>query len=264
MTLKIATWNVNSIRIRFDGLNELIKLENPDVICLQEVKAKESDFPFNEIKNLGFKYIALYGIPSYNGVAILSKLPLTNIEQLNWCNKLDGRHIKANVKDIEINNIYIPAGGDIPNAEENPSFAHKLSFIDELTKYFLSKKDYYKDKKMILCGDFNIAPFENDVWNHKQMLKIVSHTPIEVEKLNNLQVSLGFINATRKIHPEPQKVYSWWSYRNANWQTNNKGRLLDHIWTTQALSNQIINVKILKEIRAGARPSDHIPLVLVL
>lgn len=264
MTIKLATWNVNSIRIRLDGLKELIDRANPDIICLQEVKAKESDFPFEEIKNMGFANIALYGIPSYNGVAILSKNPLSKVEQINWCNKCDGRHIKANIGDIEINNIYIPAGGDIPDAEVNSSFAHKLRFIDELTEYFQNNKEIYKNKKMIICGDFNVAPLENDVWNHKQMLKIVSHTPIEVEKLTNFQESLSFINAIRQVYPATEKIYSWWSYRNPNWITNNKGRLLDHIWTTEHLKDKIMGVSVLKEMRAATRPSDHVPVILEL
>lgn len=264
MNLKIATWNVNSIRIRLDSLKKLIIAENPDVICIQEVKAKKEDFPFDDIYTLGFAHIALYSMPGYNGVAILSKLPLSNIETLDWCEKCDARHIRAFVGDIEINNIYIPAGGDIPDPEQNPSFAHKLKFIDELSEYFRTNKEVYINKKMIICGDFNVAPLENDVWGHKEMLKTVSHTPIEVEKITNLQDSLGFINATRKVFPEPQKIYSWWSYRNPNWQTNDKGRLLDHIWVTKDLEDKISSVRILKELRSSERPSDHVPVILEL
>ncbi|MDR1693690.1 MAG: exodeoxyribonuclease III [Lactobacillaceae bacterium] len=262
MSLKIATWNVNSIRIRIDGLKNLIDKVNPDIVCIQEVKAKESDFPSEEIKNLGYGHIALNSMAGYNGVAILSKLPLKNIEAHSWCGKADARHIKADVGDIEINNIYIPAGGDIPDININPSFAHKLKFIDELALYFRKNKEKYQNKKLVLCGDFNVAPLENDVWGHKEMQKTVSHTPIEVLKITSLQSSLNLINVIRKIYPEPQKVYSWWSYRNPNWKTNDKGRLLDHIWVTQALNDYIESVTILKEQRTSERPSDHVPIIL--
>ncbi len=264
-TCKIATWNVNSIRIRLELLKKLIELENPDIICLQEVKAKEEDFPFESIRALGYTEIALYGMAGYNGVAILSKNKLNNSQKQNWVGKTDARHIKAEVfDDIEINNIYIPAGGDIPDPIINISFAHKLTFMDDISEWYEQHKSELMKKKMILCGDFNVAPLVNDVWNHKQMQKIVSHTPIEVERLTRLFKSLDFVDAIREIYPEPEKVYSWWSYRNPNWATNNKGRRLDHIWVSPNLKDRIVAVKIIKEARSWERPSDHVPLILEL
>lgn len=261
-SFKLITWNVNSIRIRLSPLNLLCQLVSPDIVCLQEVKAKEEDFPFEEVKKLGFEHIALYGQAGYNGVAILSKVPLNNIAQRNWVGKKDARHIKATVfDDIEINNLYVPAGGDIPDPIENLAFAHKLCFMDDIAEYFEQNKPELKNRKTILCGDFNVAPSENDVWNHKQLLKIVSHTPIEVERLTRLFKSLDFVDAVRKFYPEPQKIYSWWSYRNPNWQSNDKGRRLDHIWVTQNLQNRILNTKVIKELRLCGRPSDHVPVL---
>lgn len=263
--IKLATWNVNSIRIRLDQLKLFCSLVSPDVVCIQEVKAKAEDFPFEEIKKIGFEHIALYGQAGYNGVAILSKIPLQNIEQQDWVGKHDARHIKATILDnIEINNIYIPAGGDVPDPIENISFAHKLCFIDDISEYFEQHKAKWQDKKMIVCGDFNVAPLEHDVWGHKQLLKTVSHTPIEVERINRLYNSLDFVDAIRKIYPEPQKIYSWWSYRNPNWQSNDKGRRLDHIWVTPNLQNQIVDAYVIKEMRLSNRPSDHVPVVVEL
>ena len=182
-TCKIVTWNVNSIRIRLDLLKKLVELENPDIICLQEIKAKEEDFPFDSIRDLGYKEIALYGMAGYNGVAILAKHQLKNTQKQNWVGKTDARHIKAEVfDDIEINNIYIPAGGDVPDPIINLSFAHKLTFMDDISEWYENNKPQLANKKMILCGDFNVAPREHDVWSHIQMLNIVSHTPGEVER----------------------------------------------------------------------------------
>ncbi|MBE6451902.1 MAG: exodeoxyribonuclease III [Alphaproteobacteria bacterium] len=261
-TFKLVTWNINSIRIRLDALELLSSLTSPDIICLQEVKAKSEDFPFDAIKNMGFEHIALYGQAGYNGVAILSRYPLTAVEQKNWVGKQDARYISARIfEDIEINNIYIPAGGDIPDPIANLSFAHKLCFIDDIAEYFEQNIEAYHNKKMLLCGDFNVAPSENDVWNHKQLLKIVSHTPVEVERITRLLNSLNFVDAVRKIYPEPQKIYSWWSYRNPNWQTNNKGRRLDHIWVTPEMKDNIVDVQLIKEMRLSSRPSDHIPVI---
>jgi exodeoxyribonuclease-3 len=166
--------------------------------------------------------------------------------------------------DIEINNIYIPAGGDIPDPIINLSFAHKLCFMDDISEFFELNKEKLKDKKMILCGDFNVAPSEHDVWNHKQLTKIVSHTPIEIERLLRLFNSLNFVDVIRKFYPNPEKIFSWWSYRNPNWLTNNKGRRLDHIWTTKNLEDRIVSAKILKEFRSFDRPSDHVPVMVEL
>lgn len=260
--LKLVSWNVNSVRIRLDLLKILIEKYQPDVVCLQEVKAKEQDFPFEAIKSLGLEYTALYGMAGYNGVAILSKHPLDKIEHQDWVSKHDARHIRAIVKGIEVNNIYIPAGGDIPDPIENLSFAHKLCFMDDMSEYYEQHKSELCGQKILFCGDFNVAPSENDVWNHKQMLGIVSHTPIEVQRLTRLFKSLDFVDAVRQIYPEPEKIFSWWSYRNPNWQTNNKGRRLDHIWVTPNMKDMIKDVKILREFRSLERPSDHVPVMI--
>ena len=260
---KIFSWNANSIRIRLNELERIVKEHSPDVICIQEVKAKEEDFPFEDIKALGFKHIALYGMAGYNGVAILSKQPLTNIKRYDWAGKADARHISAITdQGIEIHNIYIPAGGDIPDVSQNPAFARKLQFMEELSDFFAQNCEQNRNKRLLVCGDFNVAPLENDVWNHKQMLKIISHTPVEVSRLNRLKNSLDFVDAIRLFHPEPEKIFTWWSYRNPNWQINNKGRRLDHVWVSPCLKDRIVSVKICKFMRAQERPSDHVPVIV--
>lgn len=202
-------------------------------------------------------------MPGYNGVAILSRTNLSAVEQKDWVGKHDARHIAARVlDDLEINNIYIPAGGDIPDPIANLSFAHKLTFMDDIAEYWELHKDDYGRRKMIVCGDFNVAPLENDVWSHKQMLKIVSHTSVEVERLTRLRQALDLVDVTRRFYPEPEKVYSWWSYRNPNWQTNNKGRRLDHIWVSPNIAERVTAVKICTYMRAEERPSDHVPVIM--
>ena len=259
--IRLATWNVNSIRIRLPLLDKLVKQEKPDVICLQEVKAKEADFPFDDIKKLGFENIALYSIPGYNGVAILSKPTLDDIKRYPHVGKDDARHISAVVDEkFEVHNIYIPAGGDVPDIKVNLSFEHKLNFVDEMADFFSTKSK----KLRLLCGDFNIAPSENDVWSHKALLQTVSHTPVEVKKLNNFFKQGKFADAIRTYFPESEKIYSWWSYRNPNWATNDKGRRLDHVWTDKELLPTIKNAKICKYFRAEERPSDHVPVMVEL
>lgn len=262
-TCKLISWNANSIRKRMECFKHIVKEENPDIFCIQEVKAKNEDFPYDDIKNCGFENVALYGMPGYNGVAICSKEELIDITMHNWVGKKDARNISAKTATgIVINNLYVPAGGDIPDPILNLSFAHKLSFLDDISEWLENNKNDLAKQKMILCGDFNIAPLENDVWSHKQCLKIVSHTSVEVERLKRLQESVGFVDVFRKFYPEPQKLYSWWSYRNPNWKTNDKGRRLDHIWVTPAMEKQIISAKIMKNIRSFEQPSDHVPLVM--
>lgn len=259
--VKIISWNTNSVRIRLAELKRITKTQQPDVICLQEVKAKEEDFPFADIKALGFEHIALYGMAGYNGVAILAKQPLTDIKRYDWADKADARHISARTQQgIEIHNIYIPAGGDIPDPEANPAFARKLKFIEELEDFFAKNCEQNRNKRLLVCGDFNVAPSPNDVWNHKQLLKIVSHTPAETERLTKWYQTSGLIDAVRRFYPEPEKIFSWWSYRNPNWQTNDKGRRLDHIWVSSPLEAELKNAFILKESRAQERPSDHVPV----
>lgn len=262
---KILSWNVNSLRIRLTELERIARKENPDVVCLQEVKAKEEDFPFAAVKAAGFEHVALYGMAGYNGVAILSRRPLAGVRRFDWAGKADARHISAVTEEgIEIHNIYIPAGGDLPNPAANPAFARKLAFIEELDAYFAGRKAEGVTRKMLVCGDFNVAPSENDVWNHKQLLKIVSHTPAETSRLQKWYRESGLVDAVRRCRPEPEKVFSWWSYRNPNWQTNDKGRRLDHVWISPALAPQLQSAFVLKEYRGHERPSDHVPVGVVL
>lgn len=259
--MKIATWNVNSIRIRLKQLERLVYLEKPDIICLQETKAADNDFPFNYIKDLGYKYIELHGEKAYNGVAILSKLMPKESFKLNFTNKKDTRHVAIKLfNQVEIHNFYVPAGGEIPDENLNPKFKHKLAYFDELTDWF--KTNRTKDSKMIMLGDLNVAPLEHDVWSHKQLLTEVSHTPIEIEKMKILMQSLDWHDAIRSFVQESEKLYSWWSYRNRDWRESNRGRRLDHIWVTQSLKENVKQGYILKEMRGIESPSDHVPVIM--
>ena len=261
-TFKLATWNVNSIRIRMELLKNLRHRKIRTLSAFRKSRPRKKTF---RLKTCGLSVIRILRCtawPATTACAFFPKTPLKDVEQKNWVGKTDARHICARVfDDIEINNIYIPAGGDIPDPIANLSFAHKLTFMDDVAEWWEQHQKTYAGRKMIVCGDFNVAPLENDVWNHRQMLKIVSHTPVEIERLTRLKNSLNFVDVLRKFHPEPEKAYSWWSYRNPNWQTNNKGRRLDHIWTTPNLEDRLVAVKILKEARNWERPSDHVPVI---
>ena len=259
--MKIATWNVNSVRVRLSHIEKLANIEKPDIICLQETKVTNNEFPFKYIKDLGYKYIELHGEKSYNGVAILSKIMSEKGFAVNFVNDKDRRHVAIKLYNgLEIHNFYVPSGGEIPDANSNQKFKHKLQFLDDVTQWF--KDNRSPDDKMILLGDLNIAPLEQDVWSHKQMLNEISHTPIEIEKLNNLQKSLNWHDAIRRFVPETEKLYSWWSYRNHDWNKSDKGRRLDHIWVTPSLESSVKRGYILREMRGLEIPSDHVPVIL--
>jgi exodeoxyribonuclease-3 len=259
--LRIATWNINSVRLRMKWVARLAQESRPDVICLQETKVRDELFPEDDIRAIGYEHIAYAGMKGYNGVAILSRVPLENVHTLNWCGKEDCRHIAATLPgDVEVHNFYVPAGGDEADREKNEKFGHKLDFLDEMTDWFSSNRSA-KDK-MILVGDLNIAPLETDVWSHKQLLKVVSHTPIEVEKLGQVQDSAQWIDAVRHIIPPAERLYSWWSYRAKDWTAANRGRRLDHIWVTPPLAGAIRGAEVVRDARSWEKPSDHAPVIV--
>jgi len=259
--LKIASWNINSVRLRLPSLKKILEQYNLDVICLQETKTPDEFFPEQDIKSYGYEHIAFRGEKSYNGVTIISRIPIVNSFHWDMCAKGDKRHIAVELDNgITIHNFYIPAGGDIADIKENPKFAHKLDFVDEMTSRF----EESIPKKTVIVGDFNIAPFEHDVWSHKQLLKVVSHTPIEVEKLTKLSESQSWIDSHREFTPLDQKLYSWWSYRSPDWQKSNRGRRLDHIWLTPDLKQELKSADIYSETRSIEKPSDHATISITL
>ncbi len=266
--MKILTYNINSVRLRSPRLASIVEKMQPDIVCLQETKVEDSKFPYDAIRDMGFEHIHIHGMKSYNGVAILSKSPFTSSEIYHRVDKEDCRHISIHIKsdkfkkDIEIHNLYIPAGGDEPDININKKFKHKLEFVDEINNWF--SENYSPSDPLVVLGDFNIAPMENDVWSHKQLLKVISHTPIEVEKLTNMQKSLDWVDAIRYFVPEDEKCYSWWSYRNRDWRKSNRGRRLDHIWITKPLKPLLKSYEIDINQRDGEKPSDHVPVMINL
>lgn len=263
-SIRLATWNINSVRLRLNLIERLVAEIAPDVLCLQETKVVDDSFPREALEAMGFTHQYFFGGKSYNGVAILSRLPLTAVGHKDWCDKIDHRHIYATLPNgVELHCVYIPAGGDLPDPQENPKFAHKLQFLDDMADWWESRAADPAPK--IMVGDFNIAPLENDVWSHKQLLDVVSHTPIEVEKLDRLLKSHSWVDAVRRFVPAQEKLYSWWSYRSADWQASDRGRRLDHIWVTPNLADHLKGYGILRDARGWEpKPSDHVPVYIDL
>ncbi|MEM8553742.1 MAG: exodeoxyribonuclease III [Pseudomonadota bacterium] len=260
MAITIATWNINSVRLRAPLVERLLTEEAPDVLCLQECKCMETQFPYDTFAALGWSHAVVRGEKSYNGVAIISRLPIEDAGFRDVLGKGDTRHVAARLPSGEtIHNFYIPAGGDKPDREKNDKFGHKLDFLTDLTEWFRAEPP----EKSILVGDLNIAPREYDVWNHKQLLKVVSHTPIETEMMAEMLAAGNWVDITRQDIPEGL-LYSWWSYRSPDWDKADKGRRLDHIWATPDLAPRMGCSRILREARGWEKPSDHAPVFATL
>jgi len=209
MPFTLATWNINSVRLREPIVLKLLAEHGPDVLCLQECKS-----PVDKIPTAAF---------IENGVTV--------------------------------HNFYVPAGGDVPDREVNEKFGQKLDYLADMRDWFHGDKP----EKSILVGDLNIAPREDDVWDHKKLLKVVSHTPIEVEKLAETQDAGGFVDVTRQDIPQGN-LYSWWSYRAKDWDAADKGRRLDHVWATPDISGAAHSSRVLRDARGWEKPSDHAPV----
>jgi exodeoxyribonuclease-3 len=255
--LKIASWNINSVRIRLPIIAQLVKDESPDIICLQETKAQNADFPLAAIQRMGYPHVILNGQRMHHGVAILSKQPLVEERRFDWQDNGEARHIGVRLPNgILLENVYVPAGGDIPDRTLNPKFGQKLDFVQRMTRWSESLRD-----PTIILGDFNIAPLECDVWSHKALLDVVSHTPIEVEALTGLMQSHDWVDVARTLVPAPQRLYTWWSYRNKDHTVNDRGRRLDHVWVSPAMKDSLAGFRVLEPARSWDKPSDHVPLI---
>ena len=255
MTFTIATWNINSVRLREGLVTRLLAEEAPDILCLQECKSPVEKIPVESFRALGYAHIVARGQKGYNGVAILSKLPIVDAGDRDFAQLGHARHVAARLENgVTIHNFYVPAGGDIPDREENAKFGQKLDFLTEMRDFFR----WETPDRAILVGDLNIAPREDDVWNHKALLKIVSHTPVEVEHLGAAQEAGKWVDVTRADIPEGL-LYSWWSYRAADWDAADKGRRLDHVWATPDIAGAAHGSRILRDARGIERSRTMTP-----
>jgi exodeoxyribonuclease III len=264
MPLSIATWNINSVRLRQGLVEKFLEDHQPDILCLQEIKCQNDQFPGKAFRKLGYEHQAVHGQKGYHGVAILSRRPILESHSRDFCNMGDCRHVKAYFKaggqTVRLHNFYVPAGGDEPDVTINAKFDHKLRFIEEMHDLPAMENGI----PSILVGDLNIAPLENDVWSHKQLLKVVSHTPVETEGLTRLYERGGWSDLVRRLVPPQDKVYTWWSYRARDWAEADRGRRLDHVWAAPAIADRLTGYSILREARGWTQPSDHVPVMVTL
>lgn len=257
MSLVIASLNINSVRARPHLVEELLARRPIDILCLQETKCANGQFPRELFEKAGFRDIHLHGQRMHHGVAILSRVPLAEVARADWQANGEARHLAVRLPSgVVLHNVYVPAGGDVPDRRLNPKFGQKLDFLARMTDWSGSNRE-----ASILVGDLNIAPLPEDVWNHKALLDVVSHTPVEVEALDQLRQSHGWVDLGRHFVPAPEKLFTWWSYRALDWEASDRGRRLDHVWCSPALLGTVRGVETLREARGWHRPSDHVPLI---
>ena len=256
-TISVASWNINSVRARIEIVEKFLVEHAPDVLCLQETKVVNGTFPDAMFHKLGYKYQMLNGQPMHHGVAILSRLPMRDDDRLDWQANGEARHIGVRLENgLRIENVYIPAGGDEPDRSINPKFGQKLDFLERMIDW--SGK---LDVPTLLVGDFNVAPMECDVWSHKALRNVVSHTQIECETLARLQASHNWVDLGRQFVPAPERLFTWWSYRALDWAASDRGRRLDHMWASPEVAAKAVRHEVVEVARGWTRPSDHAPLI---
>jgi exodeoxyribonuclease-3 len=262
--MRVATWNINSVRHRIGLVTRFLRDQQPDVLALQETKVINELFPAEPLRKLGYVHQAIHGQKAYHGVAILSRLPFRESRVEDFCREGHARHMQVKFENgLELHNFYVPAGGDIPDPKRNDKFDHKLHFLKGMEKFFAARARRKSDPVM-LVGDLNVAPLENDVWSHKQLLDVVSHTPVETRLLGEVQTGFEWTDATRHFIPDSEKIYSWWSYRAQDWEASDRGRRLDHIWLSPGLKDALKSQTILKKMRGWQKASDHVPVIVEL
>ncbi len=265
MRLKLASWNINSVRLRIDQVARFAAEAAPDILCLQEIKCEEEQFPREAFHTMGFPHLLVMGQKGWHGVALASKVPFDVVGVPPFCRRGEARAqaIRVDIgggEPLEIWNFYIPAGGDEPDRFHNDKFDHKLEFYERMSEH-LALRD--KDHPLLICGDLNIAPGEYDVWSHRQMLRVVSHTPAEIEAFGVFMAAGKFHDPFRAAVPEPQKLATWWSYRAADFRKSNRGLRLDHMLLNPGLMTRTaspIEATIHDTVREWERPSDHAPI----
>jgi|SRR5882724_424153 len=250
----IASWNVNSIRAHLDHVQDWITRVRPDVLCLQETKVLDADFPHEMFKSLGYE-VAIYGQRTYNGVAIASLLPMTDVVRGLADDGDEGqrRVIAATIAGIRVVDVYIPNGQSVGSEK----FIYKMEFLTKLGAYL--KEITGAHNPVLVCGDYNIAPADIDVYDPVELRETIMFHSMEHKHLDEFR-KLGFVDPFRVLNPDGKDLYSWWDYRAGAFQRN-RGYRIDHIWVTPPLDKLCVEYTIDKLERDRTKPSDHAPIM---
>jgi exodeoxyribonuclease-3 len=250
--MKLATWNVNSVLARLPVVLRWLEQERPDVLCLQETKCTDERFPSAAFAQLGYE-AETFGQPTYNGVAIISRLKLSKVERGLPDDEpgAQARVIAATAEGARIVNVYVPNGGFVGSDK----YDFKLKWMERLRNYFDS--NYEQEEKVLLCGDFNVAPEDRDVHDPKKWANSILFSKPERAALMHIK-EWGFTDCFR-LHNQQEKEFSWWDYRQGGFRRN-LGLRIDHIWVSEKLAARSTAAWIDREPRGWERPSDHAPV----
>ena len=257
--MKICSWNVNSIRARIDNIKYYLSHNSPDIVFFQEIKTEEKNFPFNDLKKLGYvSYVS--GQKSYNGVSILSKTKLTQINKTLPGDKVkQARLISANIKfkkkNIELINIYVPNG----NPVDTEKYKYKKKWLNQIIIEI--NKKLKKNKHLIIGGDFNIIPEERDVYDHQKFVNDALFK-LEIRKKYRTLINLGLNDAYRYLNKDKQE-FTFWEYMGGSWPKNH-GMRIDLFLVSNDLLNHVSKIYIDKKMRSRIKPSDHVPVEIEL
>lgn len=252
-TMRVATWNVNSVRSRQDRLLAFLDRHGPDVLCLQELKTTDEQFPYDELNAAGY-HGAAYGQKTYNGVAIVSRLGPEDVRRGmdDGVEDPEARLIAARFDDLHVVSVYVPNG----RTTDNPAYAYKLRWLARLRKYLESR--HRPDDKILVCGDFNVAPADLDVARPDEWAgSVLCHD--EARQAFEELKSWGLADLLRQQKPN-DAVYSWWDYRMLGFPKGN-GLRIDHILGTETIARACTDAWVDREERKGKKPSDHAPVV---
>ncbi len=254
--MKIATWNVNSIRVRKDGVLDWLEAHEPDALCVQETKVVDQAFPEDDFADIHYEAV-YFGQKTYNGVAIFSQDDAEDVVKgfEPPGQESEKRLIAATVGGVRIINVYVPNG----QAYNSPKFQYKLRWLDDLRDFV--RGELQKHEQLVLCGDFNIAPQDDDVWNIKEFTSGLFISPEERAKLDALK-DCGLSDALKHLHPQGGQ-FTWWDYR-SNGYAKNLGMRIDHILVSQPVLDRTKSVTIHKSVRGSTTPSDHVPVMIEL
>lgn len=259
--MRIATWNVNSIKAHFEQVTEWVKAEKPDVLCLQEIKCEEPNFPKAAFEELGYN-CAVLGQKTYNGVALLSRTPIEDVKKGLPGNDLDehARFIMGTVMagktPVTVGCLYLPNGNPAPG----PKYDYKLSWMMRLKA--LAAELLVREEPFVLCGDYNIIPAIADMRKPEQWVNDALWLPPSRAAFQEL-VNLGLTEAFRALHPTATDAYSYWDYQAGAWQRNNGIRIDHHLLSPQA-ADLLVASRIHKDARGHEKPSDHVPVEITL
>jgi exodeoxyribonuclease-3 len=253
--MKVATWNVNSIRARRQHVIDWLDARQPDVLCLQELKATPDEFPFEEVRECGYE-AAVFGQKTYNGVAILSRAPIGDVVEGFGDDEDDpqARLLSAQVDGVTILSAYFPNGGEVGSDK----YEYKLRWMERLREQLVQRFDPQHDQ-VALCGDFNVAPADDDIGRPKEWRSSVLANDTVRDALQNV-ASFGLEDVVRPFHPQGG-VFSWWDYRGRGFERGN-GLRIDHVFCTNALAERTIGAVVDRQERARKSPSDHAPVVV--